>query len=79
MYSEVKAQNHKFLISALEGSEYSAPSFGRLTPRERTFDTYFMKGLLRIRIGLKVVPKTHVPAPAEDRTAAFHLVANHRY
>jgi hypothetical protein len=65
-YGGVEVYLHAFLISALDGGEWSASHPGRYTNRERSPDTHWIGGWVGPRAGLDAVTKRNIPSPRRD-------------
>jgi hypothetical protein len=63
MYWGVEVWLHAFLISALDGGEWSASRLGRFTPRERAPGTHWIGGWVGPRAVLEAVVKKKIPSP----------------
>jgi hypothetical protein len=57
---------HAFLISALDGGEWSALRPGRFTLRERAPDTHWIEGWVGSSADLGTVVKIEFPTPCRD-------------
>jgi hypothetical protein len=61
-YGGVEAQLRAFLISAVDGGEWSASGPSRFTPRERAPGTHWIGGWLGPRAILDAVMKRKIPS-----------------
>jgi hypothetical protein len=57
---------HAFLISAVDGGEWSASRPARFTPRERSPGTHWIGGWMGRRAVLDAVVKRKIPSPSRD-------------
>jgi hypothetical protein len=67
MYGGVEVEFHSFLISAVDGGEWSASYPDRFTPRERAPSTHWIGGWVGPRAGLDGVAKTKLLFPCRNR------------
>jgi hypothetical protein len=65
-YWGMEIKLHTFLISALDGSEWSASRSGRLTTRETAPGTHWIGGCVGYRAVPDAVVKRKIPSPYRD-------------
>jgi hypothetical protein len=68
MYREVEVELHLFLISALDGNEWSASQFGPFTPGKTNLYTF---GRMSLKVGLDAVEKRIIPSLNRNVTLTF--------
>jgi hypothetical protein len=73
-YWGVEVWLHAFLISALDGGEWSASSPSRFTPRERAPGTHWIGGWLSPRVVLDAVVKRKIPSPRRESNPKTPIV-----
>jgi hypothetical protein len=78
-YSGVEVQLHAFLISALEGDEYSASHPGRFNHRERDPGTDLIGGWMGPRADLDALVRRKILAPTGARTLDHPARMPHLY
>jgi hypothetical protein len=76
---EVELQLHGFLISALDGSEWSDSRPGRFIPRENVPDTHWIGGWVVPRADLDAVVKREIPSPCRDSNSPIIQPVAERY
>jgi hypothetical protein len=73
-YWGVEVYLHAFLISALDGGEWSTSRPGRFTPRERASATHPIGGWLGPRAILDAVVKRKIPSPLQESNPKTPIV-----